>query len=96
MSIESDVDAGELMGLLDNPDVTGAPAPSPSRGAERDWNEEWVHMEDLVRGGERVLDLGTGTGILPMAAVRLGAASRMGPCCSQGYSPRMQRKFLVP
>ena len=32
-------------------------------------------LPDLVRGGERVLDAGAGTGILAIAAVKLGAAS---------------------
>ena len=34
-------------------------------------------LPDLVRGGERVLDAGAGTGILAIAAVKLGAAEAL-------------------
>ncbi len=37
---------------------------------------EW--LEDLIRGGERVFDVGTGSGILSMVALRLGARVALG------------------
>jgi ribosomal protein L11 methyltransferase len=40
---------------------------------------EW--LEDLIHGGEFVLDVGSGSGILAMVALRLGADSALGVEC---------------
>jgi len=167
VTIESSVDAGELLGMLNDPAVTGAwqeagaihlywpadrwtpdllrglkqvlarlgpqpaePAVTVDRLPAQDWNEQWAKsvkpvrigrivirpswagpeavrrqpgeielildpkqafgtghhattrmliewLEDSIRGGERLWDLGTGSGILAMAALRLGAASAL-------------------
>ncbi|MDE3118977.1 MAG: 50S ribosomal protein L11 methyltransferase [Nitrospirota bacterium] len=163
------LDPGELLGMLDDPAVTGAwedegvvrlywpadrwsaerldaltallrrmePGPANDRIScatvpDRDWNEEWARsvkpirigrrivirpsweavtvrpgeievvldpkqafgtghhattrlllewLEGLIHGGERILDVGTGSGILAMAALKLGAASALAVDC---------------
>ena len=52
-------------------------------------------LPDLVRGGERVLDAGTGTGILAIAAVRLGAASALTFDISEWAALNAPENFLL-
>ncbi|MCP9471064.1 MAG: 50S ribosomal protein L11 methyltransferase [Nitrospira sp.] len=165
VQIRSSLDAGEVLGLLDDPHVqgawqdgetvhfywpsdhwspdrldrirdicrqlagTGVPELSVNRLAHQDWNRLWAEsvkplyvgrrlvirpswesvaaepgrieiildpkqafgtghhattrlllewLEDVVQGGETLLDVGTGSGILAMAALRLGAARAVG------------------
>ena len=52
-------------------------------------------LADAVRGGERVLDAGTGTGILAIAAVRLGAASALTCDISEWAALNAPENFLL-
>jgi len=49
-------------------------------------------LESLLHGGERVADLGSGSGILSVSALRLGAASAVGVDIDPSISPRRMRR----
>ena len=56
-------------------------------------------LDSLVRGGERVLDIGTGSGILAIAALKLGADSAEGvdidPMCVRTAGENAARNGIV-
>ncbi len=56
-------------------------------------------LDDLVKGGERVLDIGTGSGILSIAALKLGAATALGididPMCVRTARENAQRNGVA-
>ena len=56
-------------------------------------------LDSLVKGGERVLDIGTGSGILAVAALKLGAAEAEGvdidPMCVRTAGENAQRNGVA-
>lgn len=54
------------------------PARAFGHGAHPSTRLVLAALDDLVRGGERVLDLGCGSGVLAIAALALGAAAAVG------------------
>lgn len=56
-------------------------------------------LDELVQGGERVLDIGTGSGILAIAALKLGAAQAEGvdidPMCVRTAGENAQRNGVA-
>lgn len=56
-------------------------------------------LDELVKGGERVLDIGTGSGILAIAALKLGAARAEGvdidPMCVRTAGENAQRNGVA-
>lgn len=66
--VAPDPDDRDLVIVIDPATAFGTGEHETTRGA-------LVLLESVMRGGERVLDVGTGSGILAVAATRLGARS---------------------
>ena len=58
--------------------ITLDPGMAFGTGTRRDHGPVLETLDGLVKGGERVLDIGTGSGILAIAALKLGAAKAEG------------------
>ena len=68
----ADQDAGERQKVILDPGLTFGTGAHPSTQMVME------EMEELVRSGDHCLDLGSGSGILSIAALRLGATSAIG------------------
>lgn len=69
--MEPDCSEGRIPVLLDPGMIFGT-------GAHASTQMCMLRLEELIRGGEEVLDLGSGSGILSITALRLGAAHATG------------------
>ena len=69
--MEPDPSEGRIPVLLDPGMIFGT-------GAHASTQMCMLRLEELIRGGEEVLDLGSGSGILSITALRLGAAHATG------------------
>ncbi|MBQ1409881.1 MAG: 50S ribosomal protein L11 methyltransferase [Oscillospiraceae bacterium] len=69
--MEPDLSEGRIPVLLDPGMIFGT-------GAHASTQMCMLRLEELIRGGEEVLDLGSGSGILSITALRLGAAHATG------------------